>query len=191
MWPTPRKSATISHIARSEAPRLTSRMNRLPFAVPLKQPSAATKPPRNAASASVSGCTVVVGAAEHSAAHGLLTARNGARRPPFAVPIGMGEVVREELVAPLLELTPLLRGQKERLRKRDRRVPLRPDGVDAKHADRLPMTPAAAVVLNRAEPEKGTQRFEDRKVTARHRHAEDELQAAGWRRGTADAVERW
>src|SRR6266536_129106 len=88
----------------------------------------------------------------------------------------MGEVVGEEMVTPLLVLPPFLAGQEKRLRERDRRVPMCPDGVDAKHARRFPVTPAAPVMLNGAKPEKGTQGFEERKVTASHRHAKDELQ---------------
>jgi len=60
----------------------------------------------------------------------------------------MGKVVREKAISPLLELLPLDAREEERFCEGDRRVPVRPDRVDAKHACRLPMTPGAPVMLD-------------------------------------------
>lgn len=159
----------------SLAPRLTENRKRRPFV--LKQPSAATNPPRNAADVSVSGDTVVMPPAEAASAHRFLASCNRALRASPPPSTGTPHLVALQLLDPSLELVPFgARWQKPR-RKRNRGYVVLTQRCDAELAERLVVRLTSGLVSDAADSKVGLKRPQHLLVSTSDRNRKHERQA--------------
>src|SRR5205085_4632268 len=103
----------------SMAPNSTANAKRVCLSVSMNDPSPAVKPAMNAAAASVSGRTVVMGATEASSADWLPASWLRTRRRAVAVLDGTLRLVCVQGIAPELELLALGAREQERLCERN------------------------------------------------------------------------
>src|SRR4051812_16075766 len=173
MEPIPKYAAMVEHVAASVAPRPTlNRKRRLPS--PVKQPSAATNPPMKSARSSVAGGTVIVTPAQPAAAHWQVAPGFGTSARTLSPLARVQPLVLDQCIAPPLVLRSLRGRQQVTLHERDRRIEVRPTGIDRVHASRQPVFSFGRRRSDRSEAEMLAERFEHRAITARNRNLEQE-----------------